>query len=102
MGRLSLLAVRLAAIAFFVYPANAGGVNQTAVTPMQVRLAYAGFTGVVIRWDNYSKLPKPSVKYGIIPFFPLPFTASSDVSVTYPTSLTYNNHVKITGLLPNT
>lgn len=29
-------------------------------------------------------------------------TASSNDSTTYPTSLTYNNHVNITGLLPNT
>jgi hypothetical protein len=28
--------------------------------------------------------------------------ASSDVSITYDTSLTYNNHVKITGLTPDT
>ena len=29
-------------------------------------------------------------------------SASSSVSITYPTSLTYNNHVNITGLLPDT
>lgn len=32
----------------------------------------------------------------------LTLTASSSVSVTYATSLTYNNHVNITGLLPFT
>ena len=101
MGRLSLLAVRLAAIAFFVYPTDAGNVNQTAVAPMQIRLAYAGPTGVVVSWNTFSKLPQPKVHYGSDPH-QLTDKASSDVSVTYPTSLTYNNHVKITGLQPNT
>src|SRR6266704_3445803 len=95
----SLLAVRLAAIAFFVYPTGAQ-VNQTAVAPMQVRLAYAGPTGVVISWNTFSQLPQPKVRYGS-ERHALPHTALSKVSVTYPTSMTFNNHVKITGLKPN-
>lgn len=41
------------------------------------------------------------MKYGLTPYT-LFQSASSDVSVTYPTSLTYNNHVQLAHLLPNT
>ena len=100
MRLLSLLAVRLAAIAFFAHPTSVGA-GQAGVTPMQVRLAYAGPTGVVVSWNTFSQLPQPTVRYGSSPHS-LPHTASSHVSVTYKTSTTFNNHVKITGLKPNT
>lgn len=100
MKLFSLLAVRLAAVAFFVHPTSAGA-GQGGVAPMQVRLAYAGPTGVVISWNTFSQLPQPTVRYGSSPHS-LPHTASSHVSVTYKTSTTFNNHVKITGLKPNT
>lgn len=48
-------------------------------------------------WNTFSQLPRPSVSYGISPEA-LDQVAYSSVSVTYPTSLTYNNHVNITGL----
>jgi hypothetical protein len=69
--------------------------------PMQLRLAYAGSTGMVISWNTYSQLPRPTIRYGRAPWA-LTETAWSNVSVTYPTSTTYNNHVKITGLEPDT
>jgi acid phosphatase type 7 len=67
----------------------------------QVRLAYAGNTGMYVSWNTFKKLRNPAVIYGLSPSSMNKY-ASSDVSVTYPTSLTYNNHVKITGLRPDT
>jgi hypothetical protein len=75
-----------------------GGTNTTINS--QVRLAYAGSTGMYVSWNTFSHLDNPTVKYGLTPA--MDQSASSNVSVTYPTSLTYNNHVKITGLLPDT
>lgn len=67
----------------------------------QVRLAYASDTGMYISWNTFSHLEKPTVKYGLSRN-KLDQIASSNISVTYPTSLTYNNHVKVTGLEPDT
>jgi acid phosphatase type 7 len=67
----------------------------------QIRSAYSGSTGMVVSWNTFQHLSNPSVKYGLTANS-LTMTASSSVSVTYPSSLTYNNHVKITGLQPNT
>jgi hypothetical protein len=53
-----------------------------------------------VSWSTYEQLEKPTVKYRFTPH-DLNFEASSIVSVTYNTSLTFNNHVKITGLLPD-
>ncbi|KAJ6104278.1 hypothetical protein N7523_010598 [Penicillium sp. IBT 18751x] len=69
--------------------------------PMQAHLAYSGDRGMTVSWNTYSKLNHPYVRYGRHPNALLHW-AESDVSVTYPTSTTYNNHVKITGLEPNT
>ena len=72
--------------------------------PVQVRLAYAGPTGMQISWNTFSKLPStPTVRYGFTQNF-LPFVSSPEnaVSVTYPTSLTFNNHVRLNNLFPNT
>jgi hypothetical protein len=55
----------------------------------------------VVSWNTFAQLSNPTVSYGISPDA-LTQTASSSVSVTYPTSLTYNNHVNVTGLLPYT
>ncbi|KAH8691669.1 Metallo-dependent phosphatase-like protein [Talaromyces proteolyticus] len=68
---------------------------------MQMRLAYAGDQGMMVSWNTFSKLDTPSVRYGRHPN-KLDKSAHSDISVTYPTSTTYNNHVKITGLKPDT
>ena len=67
----------------------------------QVRLAYAGDSGMYVSWNTFSQLSHPTVKYGLSALH-LNSTASSNVSVTYRTSLTYNNHVKITDLVPDT
>jgi hypothetical protein len=55
----------------------------------QIRLAYHGATGMTVSWNTFSQLSNPTVRYGLDPS--LSQTASSSVSVTYQTSLTYNN-----------
>lgn len=74
---------------------------SNATTPQQLRLAYAGDNGMFVSWNTYSRLSEPKVYYGVSAN-ELDRVASSNVSVTYHTSTTYNNHVKITGLQPNT
>ena len=72
--------------------------------PVQIRQAYAGPTGMHLSWNTFSKLPAPpTVNYGLT-LTSLPFVSSPQnaESVTYPTSLTYNNHVHIKYLTPNT
>jgi hypothetical protein len=66
----------------------------------QTRFAYAGSTGMTVSWNTFSFVAQPKVYYGLTPA--MGQVATSDVSVTYDTSLTYNNHVKITGLTPDT
>jgi hypothetical protein len=56
---------------------------------------------MTVSWNTYSQLSHPSVRYGKHPDS-LNKVAVSDVSVTYKTSTTYNNHVKITGLESDT
>ncbi|CZR62525.1 related to acid phosphatase precursor (pH 6-optimum acid phosphatase) [Phialocephala subalpina] len=84
----------LAAVVLLALPSEAA-TNSTINS--QVRLAYAGNTGMYVSWNTFNKLDNPAVKYGLSPNS-LNQSASSNVSITYPTSLTYNNHVKITGL----
>lgn len=67
----------------------------------QVRIAYATDRGMTVSWNTFDKLSRPVVHYGRSPEH-LCKRASSNVSVTYPTSLTYNNHVTIRGLKPDT
>lgn len=88
----------IAGIAALVLPASAA---TNATINSQVRLAYAGDTGMYVSWNTFSHVAKPTVNYGLSAEA-LTLSASSNVSVTYPTSLTYNNHVKITGLDPDT
>lgn len=70
-------------------------------TPSQHRLAYSNDDGMAVSWNTIEQLARPSVQYGLSPSN-LDQTASSDISITYQTSSTYNNHVKITGLKPHT
>ena len=56
---------------------------------------------MVVSWNTFNQVAHPTVNYGFSPYF-LPFCAESTVSVTYNTSLTYNNHVALTNLLPDT
>jgi hypothetical protein len=76
------------------------GSNNATATPMQVRLAYAGPTGMMISWNTYSQLSQPTVRYGKDKR--LLESATSDVSVTYATSTTWNNHVQLQGLEADT
>lgn len=94
----------------------------SATTPVQIRLAYQGPSAMMgttstthvawkhdmltnlfllVSWNTFSQLANPTVRYGLSPNA-LSQSASSSVSITYPTSLTYNNHVNISGLLPFT
>ncbi|THZ14343.1 Metallo-dependent phosphatase [Aureobasidium pullulans] len=74
---------------------------DNSTVPMQMRLSYAGTTGMTVSWNTFSKLQAPTVQYGTSQDALILQAQSSD-SITYPTSLTYNNHVKITGLQPDT
>jgi hypothetical protein len=56
---------------------------------------------MTVSWNTYSQLTNPTVIYGTSKER-LNLIASGGESVTYPTSLTFNNHVKISGLLPDT
>jgi hypothetical protein len=66
----------------------------------QVRSAFHGPTGITISWNTYDQLLGPTVHYGMVSN-QLNQIAVGNVSVTYNTSLTYNNHVTIPDLLPN-
>lgn len=69
--------------------------------PMHLRLAYAGSTGMHVSWNTFSHIEQPRVHFGEC-IDHLDQQASSNISVTYRTSTTYNNHVKLSGLKPNT
>lgn len=93
--------VMLLPAALLLVAGSLASAASNLTTPMQLRLAYAGNTGMMVSWNTYSQLEQPTVYYGHFPW-DLCWTAHSNVSVTYPTSTTYNNHVKITGLQPDT
>ncbi|KAJ5093354.1 hypothetical protein N7456_009215 [Penicillium angulare] len=69
-------------------------------TPEQLHFNYAGDRGMTISWNTKAKLEFPAVRYGRDRW--LDQIAFSEVSVTYPTSTTYSNHVFIDGLEPDT
>lgn len=89
----------LALVAALAAPATALLSNSSINS--QIRLAYSGTTGMTVSWNTFQKLSNPTVHYGLDPHNLL-WSASSTISVTYQSSLTYNNHVKITGLQPDT
>ncbi|BGP16593.1 hypothetical protein JCM10213v2_004595 [Rhodosporidiobolus nylandii] len=78
-----------------------GAVPANSLEPLQHRLAYAGTDGMTVSWSTFAKLDAPQVRYGFRPDN-LEFTANSTESLTYPTSRTYSNHVKLKGLKPGT
>jgi acid phosphatase type 7 len=90
---------------FLVTGYVAGAAARCAIAngtvPMQLRLAYAGTPGMTVSWNTYCQLDHPTVFFGEH-HDKLTRRATSDVSVTYPTSTTFNNHVKLVGLKPNT
>ncbi|OQO11458.1 hypothetical protein B0A48_03185 [Cryoendolithus antarcticus] len=94
MGVSSLAALLLYGIGSVATAANGS-------IPMQVRLAYAGSHGMTVSWNTYEHVQHPTVHYGT-EAHNLCETAKSDVSVTYQTSTTYNNHVELSNLRPNT
>ncbi|GAA6030978.1 hypothetical protein JCM8097_008966 [Rhodosporidiobolus ruineniae] len=78
-----------------------GAIPHNSLEPLQHRLAFAGTDGMTISWNTFTKLNTSTVTYGYAPD-KLEFTASSDTSKTYPSSRTWNQHVKLTGLKPGT
>lgn len=98
MRQFSCFPVLAAGITFV---SHVHGLVSNSSINSQTRIAYAGSTGMTVSWNTFSKIDRPTVLYGESPFA-LTNWATSDVSVTYNTSLTYNNHVKITGLKPDT
>ncbi|KAK9458416.1 Metallo-dependent phosphatase-like protein [Dipodascopsis uninucleata] len=77
-----------------------GTVPVNPVEPLQHHLAYAGTTGMTVSWSTYTKIDTPTVYYGES-VWDLSAYATGE-SVTYDTSAIYSNHVKITGLKPDT
>jgi hypothetical protein len=69
--------------------------------PIQIRLAYAGDTGMAVSWNTNEQLTTPTVYFGRNKG-KLNRVASSQVSTTYQSSATWNNHVVIKGLEPDT
>ncbi|KAK9490467.1 Metallo-dependent phosphatase-like protein [Lipomyces doorenjongii] len=91
--------VAFTAAALAAPKANPDWCNEDTA-PFQIRLAYAGDSGMAVSWNTKQKLANPTVYFsrnGILNRF-----ARSDISATYPTSSTYNNHVVITGLKSDT
>ncbi len=60
--------------------------------PSQIRVAYAGDKKVAISWNTNAQLNNPTV-YFSKDQKNLVRVAQSQISTTYPTSSTYNNHV---------
>jgi acid phosphatase type 7 len=97
--RLSNGASAVVAVVVLTVPTYA--LNYNISLNSQTHRAYAGPDGMMVSWNTYGQVENPTVKYGLNPK-DLDSEASSTISVTYNTSLTYNNHVKITGLMPDT
>jgi acid phosphatase type 7 len=68
--------------------------------PKQIRLAYAGHGGMAVSWNTNQQMTNPTVSFGKDPQN-LNRQASSSISVTYPSSSTWNNHITISGLEPD-
>lgn len=98
MWSLSKLLAALTPVAMLLVPCRAA---REEMINSQVRLAYAGDTAMRVSWNTFEHLANPTVHYGRHPH-DLCHRASSTDSVTYNTSLTYNNHVTLKGLKPDT
>jgi hypothetical protein len=72
-----------------------------ATNATQIRLAYSGANGMAVSWNTNQKLANPTVYFGTHAD-QLNDHADSQISKTYATSTTYNNHVVIDGLKPDT
>lgn len=98
MGAAAVMAFVATALA--AAPANSALCNAKTA-PIQIRLAYAGHDGMAVSWNTNEQLAKPTVYFGK-DNRKLHRFASSQISTTYPTSATWNNHVVIKGLEPDT
>lgn len=78
----------------------ADSVSDDPYAPVQHRLAFAGDNGMVVSWNTYTSISNPTVKYGKLP--DKLENSATGCSATYQTSKTWNNHVKLNGLEPNT
>ncbi|KAK9384785.1 hypothetical protein V1515DRAFT_541334, partial [Lipomyces mesembrius] len=95
-----VLAVLALASSTFAQINVPGQVPINPVEPLQHRLAYAGTTGMTVSWNTYEQISEPTVYYGTNSWDLSSFATGT--SVTYVTSLTWSNHVNITGLMPDT
>ncbi|KAF8851428.1 Metallo-dependent phosphatase [Acephala macrosclerotiorum] len=97
-----LSAFQVAAILGFtssVLAAPADACNDKTY-PTQIRLAYNGDRGMAVSWNTFSKLNEPTVAWGKDSH--MRDSSNSKVSTTYQSSTTWNNHVVIYGLDPDT
>lgn len=67
----------------------------------QLRLAYHGDGSMMVSWNTFERAQTPTVRWGSSPDS-LTNVATSNISITYDSSTTYNNHVVINGLNPGT
>jgi acid phosphatase type 7 len=81
-------------------PRSLGDDCTKDIEPFQVRLSYFNATSMGVSWNTNASLSNPTVYFGT--GSTLDQSASSSISVTYPSSSTWSNHVVITGLTPNT
>lgn len=96
----SLTELAVVALATTVSANRGDGCNENT-SPTQIRVAYAGTRGMSVSWNTNQQLSKPTLSFG--PGFDRLYgSASSESSITYPTSSTWNNHVTINGLEPDT
>jgi acid phosphatase type 7 len=94
------VAAALAALASTTLAGDSDDCNENT-SPTQIRLAYGGHDGMAVSWNTKQQLNNPTVHFGE-DSFNLYRDASSDVSITYPSSSTWNNHVTLTGLKSDT
>jgi hypothetical protein len=77
----------------YIYVRESGG-------PEQHRLALAGDGGMAVGWNTFEEVDCPTVHYGKHKDQLTQYAVGT--SSTYPTSTTWNNHVKLSQLEPNT
>ncbi|SCV66901.1 BQ2448_5547 [Microbotryum intermedium] len=79
-----------------------GAIPSNLYEPLQHHLAFGkDYRTLYISWASFSFIRTPEVHFGTDPNN-LNLTGTSHDSSTYPTSRTYNNHVKLMDLKPNT
>lgn len=95
------MAVLRSTLAIAALTGSAAALLSNSSLNSQVRCAFYGDEGLTISWNTLSQLSNPTVKYGLSPTA-MTMTASSSNSTTYQSSVTWDNHVTITGLTPDT